>query len=223
MSNEPLKRPDSDLHTILIAAIIPLIQSLLTGLVIGSLVFALALHFDAEKPWAWGLWGFLLSGSGMWIFSIQRWYKLTDWLPTVERMTNLDINRDGRIGDRLPSVDVVPDPKQITVTVRDVHDQGHLSVMRYDLPVDEAQLGAFAVGVGQGVSLAEANWIGPSNPFTRDEYRAFRKELIRRRWIELANHKSAKQGFQMTEAGRAVMREIAKTYGDHSPTPDESA
>ena len=217
MSSEPLKRPDSDLHTLLIAAVIPLTQSLITGLIVGGLVLFLALQFSAKNSWQWGLWGFLLSGSGTWLFSIRRWHRLTDWLPTVERITNLDINRDGRIGDRLPLVDVMPEPKEITVTVRDVSDHGSLSVMRYNLPADEKQLAAFALGVGQGVSLAEANWIGPSNPFTRDEYRAFRKELIRRGWVELSNRKSARQGFAMTHAGEAVMREIAKS---NSPTAD---
>jgi hypothetical protein len=151
----------------------------------------------------------------LWLTLLKRWVKLTDWLPAVERMTNLDINRDGQIGTQTASV--VTEPKKLTVTVRDVHDQGHLSVMRYDLPVDETQLRKFASGIEQGVSLAEANWIGPSNPFTRDEYRAFRGELIRRRWVELSNQKSTNQGFQMTRAGQAVMREIARSY---SPASD---
>ena len=214
MSTEPLKRPDSDLHTILIAAIIPLVQSLLTGLVVSILSFAIALTLGKPKPWLWLVWGFLLPFAAVWIFSIRRWFKLTDWLPSLEQWTKLDLNRDGQIG-RLPAVDAMPETKKLTVTVRDVRDGMFLHMNHYELPVSEEQLRAFAVGVGQGLSLAEANWIGPAHPFTRDEYRAFRGELSRRGWVELSNHKSANQGFQMTRAGQAVMREIAKSY---SPT-----
>lgn len=207
--DETIKRPDSNLHTFPISIFIPFGQAVLTGVVAGVLSFAFALTFHKAKPFLWLLWGFLIPTALLWILLLKRWVKLTDWLPTVERITNLDINRDGQIGARGPMQ--VVEPKRLTITVRDVHDQGHLSVMRYDLPVDEKQLHKFAVGIKQGVSLAEANWIGPSNPFTRDEYRAFRGELIRRRWVELANHKAANQGFQMTRAGQAVMREIARS------------
>ena len=109
------------------------------------------------------------------------------------------------------------EPKRMTVTVRDVRDGMFLRLNHYELPASEEQLRAFAIGIEQGVSLAEANWIGPAHPFSRDEYRAFRGELTRRRWVELANHKSANHGFQMTRAGQAVMREIAKST---SPTLD---
>jgi len=214
--SENVERRGSDLHTISIAAIIPLIQALLTGLVMSILAFATALTFGKAKPWLWLLWGFLLPTAGMWLISVKRWFKLTDWLPGLEKITKIDLNGDGQIGQRVLPVE----PKQLTVTVRDIHDQGHLSVMRYSLPVSEEQLRDFALGIGQGFSLAEANWIGPAHPFTRDEYRAFRGELIRRGWVELANHKSANQGFQMTRAGQAVMREIAKSY---SPTSQENA
>ncbi len=207
--SEQIKGPNSELHTILAAALIPLIQSLLTGLVVSIVSFAIALTSGKENPWLWLLWGFLLPVVGVWVFSIRRWFKLTDWLPYVEKVTNIDINRDGQIGS--------PEPKRMTVTVRDVRDGMFLRMNHYELPASEEQVHAFALGVGQGLSLAEANWIGPSNPFARDEYRAFRGELIRRRWVELASHKSTNQGFQMTRAGQAVMREIAKA---NSPTLD---
>lgn len=210
--SEQIKGPNSELHTILAAALIPLIQSLLTGLVVSIVSFAIALTFGKEKPWLWLLWGFLLPVVGVWVFSIRRWFKLTDWLPYVEKVTNIDINRDGQIGS--------PEPKRMTITVRDVRDGMFLRMNHYELPASEEQVHAFALGIGQGLSLAEANWIGPSNPFARDEYRAFRGELIRRRWVELASHKSTNQGFQMTRAGLAVMREIAKT---NSPTLDVDA
>lgn len=215
MSSEPLKRPDSDLHTILIAAIIPLVQSLLTGLVVSIVSFAIALTLGKSKPWLWLVWGFLLPVVGVWVFSIRRWFKLTDWLPYVEKVTNIDINRDGQIGKPVST-----EPKRMTITVRDVRDGMFLRMNHYELPASEEQVHAFALGIGQGLSLAEANWIGPSNPFARDEYRAFRGELIRRRWVELASHKSMNQGFQMTRAGLAVMREIAKA---NSPTLDVDA
>jgi len=215
--DEPIKRPDNSLHTFPISIFIPFSQALLTGVMAGILAFAFAMTLGKPKPFLWLLWGFLLSTALLWLILLKRWMKLTDWLPTVERITNLDLNRDGHVGNKALIIDPVPEPKQLTITVRDVHDQGHLSVMRYDLPVDETQLRKFASGIEQGVSLAEANWIGPSNPFTRDEYRAFRGELIRRRWVELSNQKSTNQGFQMTRAGQAVMREIARSY---SPASD---
>ena len=172
--DESIKRPDPNLHTFPISIFIPFSQALLTGVVTGIFALAFALTFHKEKPLLWLLWGFLIPTALLWMLLLKRWLKLTDWLPTMERITNLDINRDGYIGHALPLTEPMPEPKEITVTVRDVSDRGSLSVMRYDLPADEAQLTAFALGVGQGVSLAEANWIGPAHPFTRDEYRAFR-------------------------------------------------
>ncbi len=220
--SEYIERPDNGLHTILIAAVIPLAQSLLTGVVLSILSFAVALTFGKPKPWLWLLWGFLLPTTGLWLISLKRWFKLTDWLPYVEKLAKIDFNRDGQIG-KPPIPIAVSEPKQMTITVRDIHDQGSLSIMKYELPISDKQLPVFADGVINGVSLAEANWIGPSNPFTRDEYRALRGELIRRRWVELANYKSTNQGFQMTRAGQAVMREIVKEYGSNSPTANVNA
>ena len=214
--DEPRKNPSSAMHTISVAAVTPMVQALLTGLLLSIIAFAVSLTFHLDHPLLWLLWGFLLPTAGLWLFSVRRWFKLTNLITYAEKVTQLDINRDGQIGNPLHPEDA-SEPKQITITVRDVSDHGSLSVMRYDLPASESQLREFALGVGRDLSLAEANWIGPAHPFTRDEYRAFRAELVRRRWVELANHKSANQGFQMTRAGRAVMREIAKAY---SPTPD---
>ena len=149
MNSEPLKRPDPTLHTFPISIFIPFSQALLTGVVAGILAFAFALTFHKENPLLWLLWGFLLPTALLWMLLLKRWIKLTDWLPTVERITNLDINRDDRIGDRLPPVNVVPEPKEITVTVRDVSDHGSLSVMRYAFPQTKSSWRHLQLGSGK--------------------------------------------------------------------------
>lgn len=217
MSDQTVDRASTDMHTISVAAMTPMVQSILTGILLSIFALALALTFELPKPWHWMLWGFLIPTVGLWLISVRRWFALTNIVQRIEQTARIDIDGDGVIG--LPPV-VEDAPKKITVTVRDVQDNGHLSVMNYELPANDAQLTAFAEGVTNGVSLAEANWTGAANPFSKSEYHAFRGELIRRRWVTPSNPNSSFHGFEMTRVGRVVMREIAKMEAPHSPTDE---
>lgn len=105
--------------------------------------------------------------------------------------------------EREPEAEPLP---EIRVRIERVRD-GHFSESVYRLPISQEQLEALASGLLRGVPFSERAWTGGGKPFSLAEFRALRSELLRRSLLELANEKDARQGYTLTEEGRAVMEE----------------
>lgn len=181
-------------------ALLPLGQSLIGGFVamVATAGFIYVIDgIDYFKP-------MILIGGGtfvsMWIILARRWMILT-----AERITRLDINGDRHIGPP-------PKPRSVVVQINERTAQGHLSVsQRFDFTgfATEDQLIEFAEGMlDHHKSMAEREWTGPGEPFSIDQYRAFRSELIRRALARGVNAKSKQHGFELTPLGEKVMQAI---------------
>jgi hypothetical protein len=197
----------SGLHTVQAGATSPLVRALISGAFVGGLVLLITLQNRVRSAGYWGVYGFLITSGLVWTILQLKFSKIVYW---IEEKTGQEINNDNVIGEP------VEEPSGVTITVRDVSDKGGLSIFKYEFEmIGEEQLIAFANGTADGGSLSESSWCGSGRPFSKPKFLDFRDELERRSW---AVSKGGSQGFELTRAGKAVMREIVRESSTHSPT-----
>lgn len=192
------------LHTFVAGAVLPLVQASITAVVmmIATLIVLYMFNaIDVIKP------VFVIGGLTWvvtWLSLQRRWLRLTD----LEKFFNQDFNNDTHIGE-------VPTPK-IRVQLDELTKQGHIQQSQmFELPCTEQQLKALAVGILEHrKTLAEKEWTGGGKPFSINEFRAIRTEMIKRGMIVPASSKSERQGFVFTRAGEAVLKHYTA-----SPSP----
>lgn len=210
-ANQPppvVTRDTQYLHTYTVGAILPFLQASITAVLIfiGSLVVAYFV-FDIIDPLKPAVTLATLSWIGTWLARQSRWLMLT-----AERLTGIDINRDGVVGTEKKEPDV------IRIQVREIKQDGAYQVHdNIDLPISREQLEALARGLLNGVPFSERKWTAPNNDiFSSNEFRTLRSIMVRRQLIELVNEKDARQGYKLTHQGRSIM----EYYASPSPTPD---
>jgi len=188
------------LHTYQSAAFLPLIQSTINA-GMGMLVTGVALYmFDAMDFFKPIISVGVLVWVGSWMYLQRRWFNLTD----LETRLNVDLNQDGMIGkseQREPTV----------VRIQDVTDDGHWHEKRAKLPISEEELVSFADGViNRHKPISRREWTPKAKGFSDGDWREFQSAMIKFGIIEQVG-----AGFELTRAGRAVM----KHYASLSPTP----
>jgi hypothetical protein len=198
------------LYSITVAAWLPLIQSTITASVIGISGYVIARLFDVqEADKIAGLIGAMV-WSVSWIALHRRWMDVST-IQRIEQLTGWDLNGDGSIGTQ--------DQREPSETIRvviDNHQDGQHTTQQFDLPVAPGQFAFLAQGLLAGIPYSEREWTGAGKPFSINEFRDLRAEMIRRGLITLASEKDARQGYVLTRPGRAVMK-----Y--YSPTPSMEA
>jgi hypothetical protein len=178
---------------------LPVAQAAISGAFFGVCAgfYAWLLHWG--EAWKLGVGVGLAVALFSWLAFIVRWSDLTG---PIERVSGIDINRDGLIGD----------PVRPSIRVEVVEDEGR--AMKFiDLPGDAGALRMLADGLLSGLSFSEAQWSGHNRPFSRAEFRELRAELVARGLLRPASDKDRRQGFDLTPSGRAVMRHFASESG----------
>ena len=181
-------------------ALLPLGQAFIGGIVTMIATAGIIYAFDGIdylKPMV------LVGGAVfvvMWVILARRWMVLT-----AERLTGIDINQDSHIGPPPPA-------RSVRVQIDNVEANGHIRQSQmFDFTgfADEEQLVAFAHGMlEENKTMAEREWAGPGKPFSIDQYRPFRSELIRRGLARAANSKSNNHGYELTLVGEKVMQKL---------------
>ena len=175
------------------AAIVAVPAGLLSGLLIG---------------WTGLAWPvlYVMPTVTMIVFVFVFWAgsKRGQWL--IERIVGADLDGDGYRGE--PPAQPLP-----PVRVEVVQDGGQREDW-IDLPYPE-KLPELAEGLLSGRSYALNVWAGPGALYSRAEFEQLRDVLIKRglaRW----KGKDPRNGWELTPAGRAVMRRLA--HRPPSPT-----
>jgi hypothetical protein len=196
------------LHTLLVGVVLPLVQSAGTGLIVCIVSLIVAFMADAMDLFSWPILLGVLTFAGMWLFLLGRWIKQTD----IEMLLGRDLNNDHVIGK--PAA-----PRLVKVQISHIKEDGHYQVDLIDLPATDEQLFALATGLLRGISFADREWTPQSagRPFSVNEFRDLRSVMLKRGLLDLKNRKAPQQGYGLTEAGRALMEELAEGY---SPTSD---
>lgn len=196
------------LFTTSAGAWLPLAQASITGLILGCSALGLSWLARVRSPWSWGLVIGLLSWAVTWLLLQRHWFSLTN----LERLLNLDLDRDGAIGVQQHEAA----SETIRVRVEEVKQGGDYQVHDYRLPGDRQQLAELAEGVLlHGESFAERAWCGAGRPFSVAGFRALRSEFIKRGLLVIASGKDPRQGFTLTAAGRHVLG----GFLEDSPSP----
>lgn len=199
------------LHTPQAAAWVPFLQSAVTGFLLGLLVFLGLLRARMQILdalfWAVVTWVVLLTL--VWLLLQRHWFYLTTW----ERLTGLDLNQDGVVGSTPDS-----EPQEVRHTVRvDLQevDRGHVRIVTAQFQVPEWKMIRLAQGLCAGKPFSEGQWTGKKESFSKGQFIQVRDELLKRRLLRPKNKEFLNQGFELTQSGWVVMRELAS----HSPTP----
>ena len=193
------------LHTFVAGVLLPLGQSVTTGLVICIAGYTLAVTvFDAVDPFKSALTFGIVSMAITYLYLQRRWLSLT----ALERALNVDLNDDDVIGEE-------PEPQTVHIKLEEVRENGHYHADIFDLPASPDQLSTLALGLMNNMPASEKQWTGKGKPFSSQGFRTLKNEMIKRGLMELTNPKDARQGHSLTKAGRAVMKHFASP----SPTP----
>lgn len=207
-SEQPTEQDRAHLFTTGAGVGLPLAQAAITGLLFGLAVWIYAALLKVAEAWRWGA-GFAVGVAVLtWLILLVRWSDLTR---PIEKLTHLDINRDGLIGD-------LPVRPVVRVEVRS--NEGKRAQFA-DIPTTHPKMIAFAKGVINGTPISESNWTGKGKTFSIDEFRAVRDVFLSRGWMRWKNNEFHDQGLELAPFGREVMRTFAnETAGGaaHSPT-----
>lgn len=166
--------------------LLPLFQSIITGILVGLIVAGLALW--AKLPSA-GWIALIVGAAGAfwwWARSIHLW-------------------RLSIYGDVEP---VYSAPAEASTVRVEFHDERQ--ILFAELPATPAQLRDLSTGLLAGVAFSEAAWIGSGRPFTRSQFQGIRSEFIARGWLRQRNPDYPNQGCEVSPSGKAVLRQLAR-------------
>jgi len=183
-----------ELHTVQAGAWLPLAQSGITGGTVGAVALVIGLMVRARSPWGIALLVGLVVWGLSWFALQNHWYRLTG----AELVNFPEVAEDYQ---------QVATWGEVRVKLDQVKDDGDWQQNVYNLPGSQDQLMELARGLLlDNLSLGERSWVGAGRPFSVNQFRALRTEMLRRGLIILASGKDARQGFTLTREGRAVMR-----------------
>lgn len=194
------------LHTQTAGVVLPLLQALITSTLLAFGVLILSLVFDWSSGWKAALVIFGVMPFFSWLFLQRRWLVLT-----AERVMERDLNGDGVIENGAPGR---AEPRVVKVTVNHVTGNGHLQVAMINLPCTYSQLRKLADGLLKGVPFTEGAWTGNGKPFSVRELHILRTVMLSRELLKPRSDKDQRQGYELTEEGRAVMSKVTENSSD---------
>jgi hypothetical protein len=187
-------------HTIKVAVVIPLLQAIASGLLLGTLVAALLYLLELNTAiLAFSAMIAALVGSVAWVSGLRFW---RDMVSSI----------DGKI-ERLPlysqvEPDELPEPGTVRV---ELVESGGRAGHYIELPCSPGKLKALASGVISGKSFTEASWCGSNGLFSRGEFAKLRDEMLRRGLLMLNSPSTPARGYRLTRGGEAAFRYLAES------------
>jgi hypothetical protein len=186
------------LHTQTAGVVLPLLQATITSGLLAFGVLILSLVFEWEDGWKVALAIFGVMPFFSWLFLQRRWLVLT-----AERVMQRDFNGDGVIENDARSR---AEPRLVKVQVSHVKQGGHLQMDLINLPCTDSQLRKLAEGLLDGVPFTEGAWAGNGKPFSVAELKLLRTVMLTRGLLKPRSEKDQRQGYELTEEGKAVMQ-----------------
>lgn len=184
------------LHTQTAGVVLPLLQAMITSGLLAFAVLMLSWLFAWSDGWKAALAIFGVMPFFSWLFLQRRWLVLT-----AEKVMQRDFNGDGVIENDARS----REPRIVKVQISRVKEGGSLQMDLMELPCTSSQLRDLAEGLTNGEIFSEGKWTGMGKPFSSAEFRALRTVMLKRGLIQMRSNKDARQGFELTDDGWAVM------------------
>lgn len=208
MNNSQTQPDHHYLHTYSAGALLPLMQAVITGLIVTVAVYVLLVVFgmywlDAGKP-------ALVVGI---VVVVWRWWVLQGhWFALTARDLVMDMADNGQL-DGSYQAEAEDEPRGV-IRIQLVKENGHIGES-IDLPCDDEQLSLMAKGLLAGMPFTERYWTGRGKPFSSPQFRTLKDVMIKRGLAEYKHETDPRQGIRLTDEGRAVMERFA---APHSPT-----
>jgi hypothetical protein len=180
------------LHTVAAGAVLPLIQAGVSSVATGILVLIILSSTRVRNFITWAGVVMIIIFILVWIILQRHWITLT-----AERVTKLDLNRDGIIGE--------PETLRIEVTDR---KPGAWNQQIYNFPATAEEMRMLAMGVNSGTGFKEAYWTGSGAPFSQVKFRRLMSFLLGSKLIE-PNGRSSNQGYKLTDLGGSIFERLA--------------
>jgi hypothetical protein len=178
----------------IVGVVVPLLQATVTGLLLALVVGLTMLAvggFSARQILTWSAVVLAVVAFFYWTRLIARWLHLVH---SFERMTGVDLNRDGYVGD----------PGQQHAVIYVVTNNGHQT--RSDFPVSfDKMKEVAAVLVENGFRYSERELTGAKKPLTLKEFDDLRDELVLKNWVVWKNPEYPQQGVTFTADGQQAM------------------
>lgn len=189
-----------------VAWAVPVVQAVTTGALMGLPFASAAWLINLEKPWLWGINAMLFTQAGVWLYSLRQW---RIHVHNLETTLGIDINGDGRIGERER-----PEPVRVEIL-----ENGGRNKSYVELPPSREKLIALGDGiVNHKAEFTQSAWAGRGKIFSRSEWEALIQEMLRREMVRRANTAS-NSPYCLTHRGAEVMRHFASMAA--SPPPGE--
>lgn len=209
---QPTNTEKQFLHTYTAGAMLPLTQASITALLvfIGSFVVAYFV-FDAIDPVKPALVLAVVAWIGTWLTRQRLWINLASF----ERMTGIDINNDGIIGEAEPT----PKRDPIVIRIDEVSSKGSYQSSTHVFPewLSDEQLTSLANGlINLHRPFSRRQWTEINRVFSDDDYRDLQSWMIKHGMIELSGSKP-NSGYKLSRTGLAAMKQYAPPL---SPTED---
>jgi hypothetical protein len=182
--------------------VVPAAQAGITGALVGGLVLFLlgeiAPDLSVDRIKLYGAVTLAVAAIA-WLLLLLDTRKL---LWGIERLTGLDINRDGEKGD--------PAKRRLEVQVKEGSTTRFIDTAW--LGIDDDRLVLFAAGLVRGRGLTEGDWGKDRAVFPKgiNDFRAFRGKLVTAGLIEKVNPDAENSTYRPTAAGRAFFRRVAE-------------
>lgn len=187
VENRPSER--ERINPITLGVVVPILQSIVTGLLVGIFTAAVALATGAKfvPSLGYGLIAGIIVTLLMWLVLF-----IGRWQPLLERILRADLDGDGVIG--------APEPrKEIRVVVE---QEGGRRTTFLDLPFDEEGLRAFAMAALRGHTSVEAMKIAGVKRAALEEARQILFERGYAQWRAGEQN----QGWELTGDGERALR-----------------
>lgn len=176
--------------------------AILSGLILGVSAWVLAGLLEIERPWLYGAGVLVITISTTWLLLLKRSLRM------LEAVLDIDIDRDGSIGDPLP-------PR---IVIMDETDKGRTEgLILHDLPGGEARFARLSAGVLNDVPLAERFWTGSAGPYSLSQFRELRDYLLLRGLLSWQSEQDHRQGLDVLPPGRALMRHYSQITNNSLP------
>lgn len=187
------------LHTMAAGAWLPVVQSLVTGVIVFVIVIVIGLAARWRDPLtvaavigciAWGL---------AWWSHVSHWFTLTRLSPDNEIDPGEEPDSNSSLTSQPPTVKVI-----VSELGADGNESGQTHYWRFT--ATPSQLVELAKGLlEENQPFTERAWTGAGRPFSVNGFRELRGEFIKRGLICLASQKDQRQGYTLTLAGRHVL------------------
>ena len=188
---------------------VPLAQAAITAGAI-TLPVALLTASQSGSPWL-PISAFGLTFTGAWLLLLADHRSL---LRTVERITQRDLDGDGRVADKPVEVE-----RRVSFNAVELSPTGrYLRSRRIVVPRgDERAIAEMARGVSAGKPLTQREW---AHFYNRDEFNALRDTLIQLGYAAWRDPDDHKLSAYLLQPGRALFRALAEPTPPPLPSND---